>query len=171
MERNRKIDEIHWQGKPKFWSYDSYLGLVALLIIIPLGVMLLRAFSSDLGRPYAWRDIFDDFYTFASLFYPLACIIAGAVYLLWKRTVYTIQGDKLRIETGVWDCRITQIRIEDIKDIEIYQSPIFKKLNIANIQVFTSGVGEKSKIVIQGIPDYEKVFNLIEDIREKNRKR
>lgn len=165
------MDEIHWQGKPKFWSYDSYLGLVALLIIIPLGIMLLEASNKNLSHPVDRRDVFDAFYTFALLFYPLACIIAGAVYLLWKRTVYTIQGDKLRIETGVWDCRITQIRIEDIKDIEIYQSPIFKKLNIANIRVFTSGVGEKSKIVIQGIPDYEKVFNLIEDIREKNKQR
>ena len=67
------MDEIHWQGKPKFWSYDSYLGLIALLIIIPLGIMFLEAFDKNLSHPVDRRDVFNAFYTFALLFLP-ACL-------------------------------------------------------------------------------------------------
>ena len=77
---------------------------------------------------------------------------------------YTITNRKVMVEIGIWIKSSNQIRIQDIRSINVKKSGIPALFGIGTIEV-SSAATDKAEVVLLGIKDADKVRDLISEIQ------
>ncbi len=74
----------------------------------------------------------------------LGVIVAGAGYgtLSWWRTKYWIEGDELRVDTGVISRQSRRIRIDRLQAVDIVQPFVARLLGLAELKMDVAGGGK-----------------------------
>jgi len=75
----------------------------------------------------------------------LATVVAGAVFgtVSWLRTKYWIEGDELRVDTGVIARQSRRIRVDRLQGIDIVQPFVARLFGLAELKMDVAGGGAR----------------------------
>lgn len=100
-----------------------------------------------------------------------ALILVYATYLQIRRrfTVMTVQGDKLRYETGVFSKTTRNIAVTKVQDVRVEQTFSQRIFGVGNLSIETAG--ETSRLTINGIDVPQTVADQILDASQAGEKK
>ena len=88
----------------------------------------------------------------------------GYAFVIRQSTLLTIRNDELTLETGLLSRNSTEVKIRDIKTIDVQQSLVNRMLDIGRIRVATAGT-EGWEINIEGIEAPNDIRNMIQKLQ------
>lgn len=99
----------------------------------------------------------------------LTLVVVGIIALLiWhfnlSKTRLIIVGDRVLYKTGVFSTRESEIRIQDVRDVEITRTLSQRMLNTGTLSLSTSGESGM-EIEISGLAHPERVREIINTLR------
>jgi putative membrane protein len=76
----------------------------------------------------------------------------GAAFVRWRRFTYRIEGDGIRVDSGVMNRKHRSIPFDRIQDVEITQGPIARVLQVAKVKLETgASTGDKDEGLLQAV--------------------
>ena len=91
----------------------------------------------------------------------IGCIIlipvgVGLVILLWwylsaRNTVFTVDENEIRYETGILNKEHSEISKSSIRSVKVKQSLLNRMFGVGTVEIYTAG--DSPEIVAQGMPD------------------
>ena len=84
----------------------------------------------------------------------LLAVLAGGLYLYWRRFEFRVGTSEIRIDSGIFSRTHRSIPFDRIQDVDITQGPIARLAGIAKVKFETgaSGGADKDEGVLQAIP-------------------
>ena len=125
------------------WKYSWHLFLLCVLIL-PL------AWYKP-GLWWLWIVIF-------------GLLPIGYAFIIRQSTLLTIKSDELTLETGLLSRNSTEVKIRDIKTIDVQQSLVHRMLDIGRVRVATAGT-EGWEIVVEGVEAPNDIRNMIQKLQ------
>ena len=93
-----------------------------------------------------------------------------SLYIHNKKTILIIDKEKSIYKTGFLENKTYEIKHIDVKDIQVFQNFFERVFGIGGLISISSSGQSDIGIKINGIEDYEKVKELINSQRNKNKK-
>ncbi len=167
-------EQILWAGKPNkkcmvleaifnvLLPFALIWGLVDMSFIVPLIPGIMR------GEDTSMLGFYIMFFSIHLL--PVWIYLYGvlSVGLNYKNTEYIITNKAIYESSGVLKRKVRVKRFQQISDISIHRGLIDKRLNLGDVECtdpndfyYTKSGKKYNKIVIQDIPDYNIVFNIL----------
>ena len=75
----------------------------------------------------------------------LFAVLAGGLYLYWRRFEYRVGTNEIRIDSGIISRTHRSIPFDRIQDVDITQGPVARLLGIAKVKFETGAAGGKDK--------------------------
>ena len=88
----------------------------------------------------------------------------GYAFVIRQSTLLTIRNDELTLETGLLSRNSTEVKIRDIKTIDVQQSLVHRMLDIGRVRVATAGT-EGWEITIEGVEAPNDIRNMIQKLQ------
>jgi len=96
--------------------------------------------------------------------------IGFLIFLIWwlrcKGQVITVTSEKVSKRTGILSKNTNDIYLEDIKNIQVKQSLFQRMFGVGTLAIASAGTGG-IEIAITGIPDPNRIKNILEEQRRK----
>jgi len=117
------------------------------------------------GNPSHWFYAAE--WTLAILLSPIliGLILIPFIYLGRARTVYRVSTTKVAIEYGIWIKSSNEIRICDIRSINITRRGLAGLAGVGNLE-FSSAATDRAEVVFAGITDPENVRQIVSKLQE-----
>lgn len=96
----------------------------------------------------------------------IGCLIFLIWWLKCKGQVLTITAEKVSKRTGILSKNTNDVYHEDIKNIQVNQSPFQRLFGVGAVAIASAGTGDL-EISIVGIPDPQRVRAILEEQRRK----
>ncbi len=145
------VEEQIWSGRPSNWNY--FFGWLLTLLLLGAGAFCLFIYLTAGGTPAL-----------------LAPIVAGALMLLWiqirrRRRLYRVTNRKVEIQTGLVVKSSNEIRVKDIRSINVTKHGIAGFIGIGSVE-FSSAATDRAEVIFVNIPGADRVRNLVTDLQE-----
>ena len=93
---------------------------------------------------------------------PLGVAVSLAIaYAVWQKTEWWVDGDSIRLRSGVFTERITSVPIERVQAIDTLRGPAQRLFGAVEVHVQTAGGGARGEIVLKAVEP-----RVAEDLRE-----
>jgi uncharacterized membrane protein YdbT with pleckstrin-like domain len=112
------------------------------------------------GNPSHWHYFWAWFWGIV-----LAVTLIGIVIIVWiyvdrSRRTYTVTTRKVILEWGLWAKSSNEIRIKDIRSINVKKSGLLGLLDVGDIE-FSSAASDKAEIIFASIAEATTVRDLV----------
>jgi uncharacterized membrane protein YdbT with pleckstrin-like domain len=146
-------EEVQWSGTV---SHFHYLGKWLIVLLLIAGLV-----ASYLLEPLKQFE-----------FVNIARIIAGVlvvIFFFWiqtdrSRRKYTVTGNRVIVEYGIISKRSNEIRVQDIRSINLVTSGLPGLLGIGRVE-FASAATEDAEVVFWHTPEAQKVRDLVRSLQ------
>ena len=149
------MDDIVLTSEPEQKSYWRLIGTIIFVILMIPGVIIL-----------VFSEIIGGIIYIVPVLAPLLFVLYW-IPLYYSSMKFSITGEHVIVEKGVWWKKETTIPFERITNVDKTQDPFERYYKIGKIRVQTSGAGgaeaAKAKAVIQGIKNRDEVKEEIKD--------
>ena len=88
----------------------------------------------------------------------------GYAFIIRQSTLLTIKSDEITLETGLLSRNSTEVKIRDIKTIDVQQSLVNRMLGIGRLRIATAGT-EGWEIVVEGVEAPNDIRNMIQKLQ------
>lgn len=136
----KQSEEVLWTGHANIWRYAGQF-VVSLVVGIPLGIATLGL--GLLLLPLWW----------------------GAIYLDRKKRRYIVTNKIVRVEFGMLSKSTKEVRIRDIKAVNVVKRGIAGLFGIGTLE-FSSAGGSGVEVAFQGIENAQKIKDLVTSLQE-----
>ena len=157
-------DDVIWEGR---FNSKSMIDIWVILAIATIGLMVLAGFL------YMNVEMFQTVSTWLGLLGILVVMwgipLASMTFKQWSLK-YELTDDRLVTWTGILSRRRDQIDVIKIDDMTCKQSLLQRMMGVGTIEIISSDATDP-KILIQGIRDVHRVFDMIAKVRKKERDR
>jgi len=159
---------------PKTWRSE----LVRLGLFVVLSVLSLYL-SSKFPGSIITGEIFTlwgwTLYLSLPLFWFLPALVLGSAIFRIYDVRFTLDGKGIETRTGILNLsqRVTRIRYEDVRGVEVHQTIIERGLGIGQVEIGTAATGTK-EIYFQGVAAPEEVQEMVQlerDIRQRKKEK
>ncbi len=96
----------------------------------------------------------------------LGLIILLAWFINTRAKKITITRRHVTYRTGILSKRVNELRIADVRDINIYQDFLERITKVGSLEIAAAGATSNSNFFIKGIPNPEKVKYIIHHAEE-----
>jgi len=146
-------EETVWTGNVSQWHYSGRWLLVIVFFAAGAGTFF---YEPTALAPYIW---------------PVRGILGGiALFLiLWiqfdrSRRKYTITNHRVIVEFGIVDKRSSEIRVQDIRSINLFCSGIAGMAGIGRVE-FSSAAADDAEVIFWQVAGAEKVRDLVRSLQ------
>jgi putative membrane protein len=129
-EVDRILGELAWQPMPRPVPWTRVSPEFIVTFAIALSPLFLIAIGNILFSPL--------------LGVPFLAALVGAIgvrWMAWRRTGYTVDGDRVLVRTGWWRRRITILPAKKIQSVDLRENFITRAFGIAWLQFGVAGGG------------------------------
>lgn len=129
-EVDRIIGELGWQPLPSRVAWIRVSLEFVLVLAVALSPLFLVAIGNLVFNPIVGGPF-------------LAALLAalGLRWLAWRRTGYSVDGDRILVRTGWWRRRITVLPARKIQSVDLRENFITRAFGIAWLQFGVAGGG------------------------------
>lgn len=87
----------------------------------------------------------------------------GLFILLWwylaaRNTLFTVDGNEIRYETGILNKEHAEIGRNSIRSLKVKQSLLDRMLGVGTVEIYTAG--DAPEIVVKGLPEPHRIREL-----------
>ncbi len=148
-------EEVLWSGTVSQWHYAGRW----LLILLLLGAVVATFFLPPLeNMNYEW--------ILRGVLAGLALLIYLIIVLDRSRRKYTVTNKRVSVEFGFIDRRSNEIRVQDVRSINLVQSGIAGLIGIGRVE-FSSAATDDADVIFWNTPDAQKVRDLVRSLQAK----
>jgi putative membrane protein len=129
-EVDRIIGELGWQPLPSRVAWTRVSPEFVIVLAVALSPLFLIAIGNLLFNPLLGG--------------PFLAALLGALglrWLAWRRTGYSVDGDRILVRTGWWRRRITVLPAPKIQSVDLRENFISRAFGIAWLQFGVAGGG------------------------------
>jgi putative membrane protein len=129
-EVDRIIGELGWQPLPSRVAWTRVSPEFVIVLAVALSPLFLIAIGNLLFNPIVGG--------------PFLAALLGALglrWLAWRRTGYSVDGDRILVRTGWWGRRITVLPALKIQSVDLRENFISRAFGIAWLQFGVAGGG------------------------------
>lgn len=129
-EVDRIIGELGWQPLPSRVAWTRVSPEFVIVLAVALSPLFLIAIGNLLFNPIVGG--------------PFLAALLGALglrWLAWRRTGYSVDGDRILVRTGWWRRRITVLPAPKIQSVDLRENFISRAFGIAWLQFGVAGGG------------------------------
>jgi putative membrane protein len=129
-EVDRIVGELGWQPLPSRIAWTRVSLEFVIVLAIALAPLILVAIGNLVFNP-----LFGG---------PFLAVLLGALglrWLAWRRTGYSLDGDRILVRTGWWRRRITILPARKIQSVDLRENFITRAFGIAWLQFGVAGGG------------------------------
>ncbi|MCE0498393.1 MAG: GYF domain-containing protein [Methylacidiphilales bacterium] len=137
-------EQVHWTGHPTWWKWGWWLLPAVVLILAPVGLYYFFQLPLlvDLSP------------------LPVALLIFLYVFFDRKVTRYAVTNKRVSIETGIFDRKSRELRIQDIRSI----AADMNFLGYGNIE-FSSAASDDAEVVFSAVARAAVVRDLVKKLQ------
>ncbi len=150
-------EEVLWSGKSSQWQFLGQW--IAGLMVAALFAAAIYYFRDDLARQSRWAMPWA--YALPLL---VALLTFGFVGLQRRKRRYSITNRRVIVETGLVVRDSNEIRIQDIRSINVTKSAVVGLLGIGNVE-FSSAATDDADVVFFGVAGADKVRDLVRKLQ------
>jgi len=87
----------------------------------------------------------------------------GIIILFWwwlsaRNTIFTVDEQEVRLETGILNKEHSEISKSSIRTVKVRQSLLERMFGVGTVEIFTAG--DQPEIVVKGLPDPHRIREL-----------
>jgi len=140
-------EQTHWTGHPTWWKWGWWL---LMAVVLCLASACLFVFSNFLSLPPLISLV------------PLPFSLLIFLYAFFDRriTLYTVTSKRVSIETGIFDRKSRELRIQDIRSINADMN----FLGYGNIE-FSSAASDDAEVVFSAVAGAAAVRDLVKKLQ------
>ena len=137
-------EQTHWMGHPTWWKWGWWLLLAVVLILATAGLYVFfpGQLLIDLGP------------------LPVALLIFFYVFIDRRITRYTVTSKRVSLETGIFDRKSRELRIQDIRSI----AADMNFLGYGNIE-FSSAATDDADVIFSAVARAAAVRDLVKKLQ------
>ena len=148
-------EEVLWSGTVSQWHYA---GRWLLILILLAGVVATFFLPPLENMNYEW--------ILRGVLAGLALLIYLIIALDRSRRKYTVTNKRVSVEFGFIDRRSNEIRVQDVRSINLVQSGISGLLGIGRVE-FSSAATDDADVIFWNTPDAQKVRDFVRSVQAK----
>ena len=95
----------------------------------------------------------------------IGLIFVPFIFLDRARRVYRVTTSKVAVEYGIWIKSSNEIRIRDIRSINVTRRGLAGLVGVGNLE-FSSAATDRAEVVFAGITDPEKLRQIVSKLQE-----
>jgi uncharacterized membrane protein YdbT with pleckstrin-like domain len=119
------------------------------------------------GHPSHWHYFWYWFFGLLLIPVVIGIFLLAYVFIDRARNTYMITAHKIMIETGLIAKSSNEIRIRDIRSINLLKHGMVGFLNVGDLE-FSSSASDKAEIVFHAIPKVTAVRDLVRGYQDKD---
>ncbi|HUB66057.1 MAG TPA: GYF domain-containing protein [Candidatus Methylacidiphilales bacterium] len=143
-------EQVHWVGHPTWWKWVWWFLLMVILILAAGGLYVFNLPLHFLHLP--------QFLALAPL--PFALVIFLYIFFDRRVTRYTVTSKRVSVETGIFDRKSRELRIQDIRSI----AADMNFLGYGNIE-FSSAASDDAEVVFAAVAGAAAVRDLVKKLQ------
>jgi uncharacterized membrane protein YdbT with pleckstrin-like domain len=146
-------EETLWSGSVSQWHYAGKWFLVVILLAILIATFFVHRISDS-----------------TTLWIVRGILLAGALTLIiWIRLdrsgrKYTVTNRRISVEYGIISKQSTELRIQDIRSINLTTSGISGLVGIGRLE-FSSAASDDADVIFWNTPHAEKIRDLVRSLQ------
>lgn len=148
-------EEVLWSGTVSQLHYAGRWLLILLLLGACAATFFLPALAS---MNYEW--------IIRGVLAGLALVIFLVIVVDRSRRKYTVTNKRVIVEFGFIDRRSNEIRVQDVRSINLLQSGLTGLLGIGRVE-FSSAATDDADVIFWNTPDAQKVRDLVRSLQAK----
>jgi len=148
-------ENVVWSGSVSQWHYAGRWFVVLLLLAAVAGSFLYPPAET---LAYIWPV--------RGGIALVALLIIGSIALDRRLRRYTITTVRVSVEYGVLDKRSNEIRVQDIRSINLYCSGISGMFGIGRLE-FSSAAADDAEVIFWKVAGAEKIRDLVRSLQTK----
>ena len=139
-------EQVHWTGYPTWWKWGWWLLLAIALPLVPLGLFFFIQVQASM--------------VFEPILLPLALVIFLYVIFDRRLTRYTVTSRRVSIETGIFDRKSRELRIQDIRSI----AADMNFLGYGSLE-FSSAASDDAEVIFSAVAGAAAVRDLVKKLQ------
>jgi uncharacterized membrane protein YdbT with pleckstrin-like domain len=147
-------EETVWAGSVSQWHYAGKWFFVVVLFAACVGTFFFSHLVEDPTILWIARGIL----------LLLALILIGWIRLDRSGRKYTVTNKRVSVEYGIISKQSTELRIQDIRSINLTTSGLSGLVGIGRIE-FSSAASDDADVVFWNVPDAEKIRNIVRSLQ------
>lgn len=127
-EVDRILAELGWDPLPRAINWEKVSRAFVTALAVAVSPLVLIAVVNIIFEPLV-----------GGAFLLVLAMVVGARWLAWRRTGYTIDGDRLLVRTGWWRRRMTVLPARRIQSVDLRENFIGRAFGIAWLNFGVAG--------------------------------
>jgi len=146
-------EETLWSGSVSQWHYAGKWLTVVICLVVLAGTFFINAFGDSIN-PWIIRSV------------PLLVAVAliGWIKLDRSGRKYSVTNRRVSVEFGIISKQSTELRIQDIRSINLTTSGIAGLLGIGRLE-FSSAASDDADVIFWNTPGAEKIRDLVRSLQ------
>ena len=146
-------EETIWSGSVSQWHYAGKWLVVVICLAVLLATFFIRFFDQWVN-PWILR----------SIPFVVALVLIGWIRLDRAARRYTVTNRRVSVEYGIISKQSTELRIQDIRSINLTTAGISGLLGIGRLE-FSSAASDDAEVIFWNAPGAEKIRDLVRSLQ------